>query len=557
MDSRTTKHAIVLALTVGFVLSSAGCATAAPKYVSPAVASSTNRTTLVDVASLEDLVARVALYPDELLAIVLPASTFPLQIVQAARYLEAHNNDPALEPNAQWDESIIALLNYPEVITLLNSDLDWTWQLGEAVINQQADVIVAVERFRERAYAVGNLESDEHKIVNRDDGAIKIASADSDAVYVPYYEPAEVVYQQTVTPYYYYPTRYPLYYYPYSAGHSFYSGAFWGVTTAFTIGWFTNRLHYLPYGYRSHPYYGHHYNRSHFRRHGLHAGRRHLNSANRHQRGYHGDYWNASNRFGHRPRHLAHSGSRSNAVRGRQHGTSNAPLRASNGLLGNGTRNRGSLANRGNTVRNGQRGISNAPIRASNGLIGNGVLNRRSLANRGNAVRGGRQGNASTSSIPRAANGLNGNGGRRGNLAAANIGTSSPTIASGAARAPATGPRQSPARARSRNAAPTGNARGRFSNNTFAARGPGSAATTGNASQRPATVRSQRNRAAPAQRSNVMRNTGRRTNAALSSNRGRSNRSFGRSNRGAGNRSGRGGGAASGFSSFARGGRGR
>jgi hypothetical protein len=91
---------------------------------------------LLNSTALEELVGRVALYPDELIAIVLPASTYPLQIVQAARYLEAHESDPTLEPSAEWDDSIIALLNYPEAIELLNTDLDWTWQLGEAVINQ-------------------------------------------------------------------------------------------------------------------------------------------------------------------------------------------------------------------------------------------------------------------------------------------------------------------------------------------------------------------------------------------------------------------------------------
>ena len=160
MDRSATKHPVLLALTFAIALGSAapafatkGIETLALAADGAVVANPNETHVLLDSTALEELVGRVALYPDELLAIVLPASTYPLQIVQAARYLEAHESDPALEPSAEWDDSIIALLNYPEVIELLNTDLDWTWQLGEAVINQQADVVVAVEHFRERAHA--------------------------------------------------------------------------------------------------------------------------------------------------------------------------------------------------------------------------------------------------------------------------------------------------------------------------------------------------------------------------------------------------------------------
>ncbi len=65
---------------------------------------------------------------------MLPAATFPLQIVEAGRFLEELEDNPSLEPDQEWDDSIIALLNYPEVVELLNEDLDWTWRLGEAVV---------------------------------------------------------------------------------------------------------------------------------------------------------------------------------------------------------------------------------------------------------------------------------------------------------------------------------------------------------------------------------------------------------------------------------------
>ena len=73
---------------------------------------------------LEELVAPVALYPDELLGVVLAASTYPLQIVQAVRFLERHKSDTSLQPDENWDTSVLALINYPEVIDKMNQDLE-------------------------------------------------------------------------------------------------------------------------------------------------------------------------------------------------------------------------------------------------------------------------------------------------------------------------------------------------------------------------------------------------------------------------------------------------
>jgi hypothetical protein len=210
-------------------------------------------------SELQELVGPIALYPDDLLAIVLPASAYPLQLVEAARFLEALETDPTLEPDPEWDDSIVALINYPEVIELLNEDLDWTWRLGEAVVAQQADVVSAVESFRDVAYAAGNLKSDDYQTVSRDDGAISISPTADDVIYVPYYEPTRVVHYQPRPVYYYHPRAYPVYYYPYDAGHHFDRGFFWGVTTAFTIGWMSDSLHVYHHSYRGHPYYGHSY----------------------------------------------------------------------------------------------------------------------------------------------------------------------------------------------------------------------------------------------------------------------------------------------------------
>jgi len=214
---------------------------------------------LLSRLELQDLVGPVALYPDDLLAIVLPASTYPLQIVQAARFLEELKSNPGLEPDEDWDDSIVAVLNYPEIVELLNEDLDWTWQLGEAVVAQQGDVVTAIEAFRNTAYAAGNLHSDEYQNVSRDEGVIEISPVNDDIIYVPYYEPESVVVYQPRPVYHYYASPYPVYYYPYASSYAFNHGFFWGVTTAFTIGWTSDRLHVYHHSYSGHPYYGYYY----------------------------------------------------------------------------------------------------------------------------------------------------------------------------------------------------------------------------------------------------------------------------------------------------------
>ena len=207
---------------------------------------------------LETLIGPIALYPDDLLAIVLPASTFPLQIVEAGRFLENLETDASLKPDEDWDDSVVALLNYPEVIELLNEDLDWTWRLGEAVVAQQEDVISAIELFRDRAYAAGNLKSDDYQLVAHEGSSIQITPVEEDVIYVPYYEPEQVVVYQPRPVYYYYPRSYPVYYYPYPAYHSFHN-SFWGVTTAYAIGWHSHHLSVFHHSFYGHPYYGHSY----------------------------------------------------------------------------------------------------------------------------------------------------------------------------------------------------------------------------------------------------------------------------------------------------------
>jgi hypothetical protein len=261
-------------------------------------------TIILGTAELQELVGPVALYPDDLLAIVLPASTYPLEIVQAARFLEKFAIDSTLEPDASWDESVIALLNYPDVVRMLDEDIDWTWQLGEAVVNQQDDVVAAVESFRDRAYAAGNLQSDEHQEVKNSEGIIEIVPIEDDVIYVPYYEPERVVEYQPTSVYHYYPRANPVYYYPYPVGHAFNSGFFWGVTSAYRIGWLSDSLHVRHHSYWGHPYFGHSYYGHYYRRPSINVynssyGNYRSRYANNYRRD--GDHWRPRRHSGARP----------------------------------------------------------------------------------------------------------------------------------------------------------------------------------------------------------------------------------------------------------------
>jgi len=206
-------------------------------------------------AELKEMVAPIALYPDDLVAVVLPAASYPLQLVQAQRAL-----DDGGSPDADWDEAVVAIMNYPEVIEFLNEDLDWTYGLGLAFINQEADVFNAIQDFRADALAAGNLKSDSYQSVRVDNnGNILIEPRAKDTLYVPYYEPRRVVVRHVAPVYHYYPIARPVYYYPYPASYSFNVGHFYGVGTYFSIGWQYRGLNLFYSNGPRHPYAGSYY----------------------------------------------------------------------------------------------------------------------------------------------------------------------------------------------------------------------------------------------------------------------------------------------------------
>jgi hypothetical protein len=190
---------------------------------------------------LDALVAPIALYPDSLLAQVLVASTYPLEIVQLHQWLEKNKaqKEKALKDKAlvdavakqPWDPSIQSMAALPDVVKRLADDVQWTTGLGNAFLAQQADVMDAVQRMRKKAQDKGALKSNEQQKVSEEKAGeppktvIIVESANPEVVYVPAYSPT-VVYGAAIYPY---P---PIYYPPYPPGAAFVSfsiGVMWGA----------------------------------------------------------------------------------------------------------------------------------------------------------------------------------------------------------------------------------------------------------------------------------------------------------------------------------------
>ena len=150
-------------------------------------------TGLLAPEQLDILVAPVALYPDPLLVLVLQGSTYPVEVVAANRFLGKLAEQPDLQPDPDWDTSIVGLLNYPDVLGRMDEELDWTEVLGEAVLNQLEDVQASIQQVRLQAYMAGMLVTSEQQVVTGSPDLIIVLPADETQIFVPTYDPAAVL----------------------------------------------------------------------------------------------------------------------------------------------------------------------------------------------------------------------------------------------------------------------------------------------------------------------------------------------------------------------------
>jgi hypothetical protein len=230
---------------------------------------------LLTQPQLDDLVAPIALYPDNVLSQILVASTYPLEVVEAQQWLQQHKTltgqklvDEAQKQN--WDPSVQALVVFPDVLTRLNQDVRWTTDLGNAFLAQQADVMAAVQQMRQKAQANGKLKSGPQESVNtvtqNGQSAVQITPTDPGQVYVPNYNP-EWVWGPPVYGYYpplfYPPIDYGFGFFPYvDVGFYFGGGWGWGLGWGWGPNWFgggifLNAGFFHRFGFRDyHPGFG-------------------------------------------------------------------------------------------------------------------------------------------------------------------------------------------------------------------------------------------------------------------------------------------------------------
>ena len=214
MKSRscTLVHGVIA--IVGLALSSTAFAQQAQ---SQEMTTTTNdqETTKLPPQELDSLVAPIALYPDPLLAQTLAASTYPLEVVQLQQWM---NNNKNLQGKAladavakqPWDPSVQGLVEFPDVVQRMAGNIQWTTDLGNAFLAQQADVMDAAQRMRAKAQGTGNLKTGAQQVVQTETvpsgkQVIKIEQANPEVVYVPSYDPT-VVYGPAPPAYPYIPT---------------------------------------------------------------------------------------------------------------------------------------------------------------------------------------------------------------------------------------------------------------------------------------------------------------------------------------------------------------
>jgi len=200
METRSTLRAaaVAMAVVVGGLLSPAGAqvyTTSTTPYPAPPVAAIAPEVTpLLSDEQVDDLLAPLALHPDSLLAQILPASTYPLEVVLASQWLRANPQaDEATIERQDWEPSIKALAHYPAVLTMMGDHAEWTQALGAAFLNQQGDVLTSIQRLRQRALEAQTLQTTLEQQVILADNAIQILPANPQLLYVPEYDP-QIVY---------------------------------------------------------------------------------------------------------------------------------------------------------------------------------------------------------------------------------------------------------------------------------------------------------------------------------------------------------------------------
>ena len=280
------KSSIRYVLTLSLLIPVVGCSTSQAESQNRTYESS--QPAAFSQQQLDSLLAPIALYPDSLLSHVLIASTYPLEVVEADRWVQTSRLSGEAAVNAaenkNWDPSVKALVAFPDVLKRMSEDLNWTQQLGDAFLEDEGRVMDSIQNLRDKAYAAGNLQNTDHVKVVREDRVIMIEPAVERVVYVPVYD-TRVVYG----PWWWadYP---PVYWHRYSSQVYFSGSFYWGprvyIGPSFHFSschWRNRRVvvidhhHHRDYYHHRHAYTGRHL--AHYK------GARHWNHNPVHRRG--------------------------------------------------------------------------------------------------------------------------------------------------------------------------------------------------------------------------------------------------------------------------------
>jgi hypothetical protein len=229
---------VLLALTTGAIISREAAAQTPATSAETNAAAPASATPKLSAEELEKLVMPIALHPDQLIAIILPASVYPLEIVQAARFVKDTNNIPKVD-DQPWDDNVKELAKFPDMIAKMDADLPWTMQLGDAFLNQPKELMDTIQSLRGKAQKAGTLQTTPQQIVTVTNIVVyetninNVTTVTKEVVQVQPSNP-QVVYVPTYPPTVYYP---PPAYSPYAPLVTFGVGMAWGAILANNCNW--------------------------------------------------------------------------------------------------------------------------------------------------------------------------------------------------------------------------------------------------------------------------------------------------------------------------------
>jgi hypothetical protein len=231
---KTTKYIVIYIAVIGLLNSFAMQLAHAETQDEPPVE--------LHQAKLDQMLAPIALYPDALLSHILIAATYPLEVVQAARWREEHANlseQQALDLAEQqdWAPSVIALTPFKELLERMSNDLNWLQDLGDVFLANEVQVLNSVQTLRSRAYASGNLQDNQYQSIEQEQEKIVIHSVERETVYVPFYD-TRIVYGD-----WWWAIHQPIYWRS-PRHYTYHSGFYWSPRFHISAGFFFGGFHW-------------------------------------------------------------------------------------------------------------------------------------------------------------------------------------------------------------------------------------------------------------------------------------------------------------------------